>query len=452
MGKHRALTRLRRTLVLQLMIGWVPLVSAAAEPAPGDVVLLRVEGGIGPAVTDYLARGFEKAADDEAAAVVIQLDTPGGLDAATRDINKAILASPIPVIVWVAPGGARAASAGTYILYASHVAAMAPATSLGAATPVAIGGPGGRGGEGEDGGAEPQNAMERKVVNDAVSYLRGIAELRGRNGDFAEAAIREARTLTASQALEAGVIEIIARDLEELLARADGREVKLGERGETAVLVTASRPVREVEPDWRSRFLSVITDPTVAYILLLVGLYGLVLEGYNPGAIVPGVTGAISLLMALYALQVLPVNYAGVALIVLGVGLIAVETFVPSFGALGIGGIVALVAGSVMLYDADVPGFGVPGKLILGIGALSGLAFLGVLYLAVRTRRRPVSTGVHELLDETAVALDDFDGSGHVRVRGEVWQAYSETPIRRGEHLRVMAVEGLRLRVAPRGD
>jgi membrane-bound serine protease (ClpP class) len=443
--------RLLRTLVIHALTWALAVTSASAEgePRPGDVVLLQVQGGIGPATTDYLARGIRNATRDEASAVVIRLDTPGGLDAATRDINQEILSSPLPVIVWVAPGGARAASAGTYILYASHVAAMAPATSLGAATPVAIGGPGGRG---DDEGAERETAMAKKAINDAVSYLRGIAELRGRDAEFAEQAIREARTLTASQALEAGVIEIIAANLDDLLAQAHGREVKIGERGETMTLATADRAVREVEPDWRSKFLSVITDPSMAYILLLIGLYGLVLEGYNPGAIVPGVVGAISLLMALYALQVLPVNYVGVALIVLGVALIAVETFVPSFGALGIGGVVALVAGSVMLFDADVPGFGVPGTLIIGIGAVSAVAFLGVLYLAVRARRRPVTTGVQELLGEVAVVVDDFEGVGRVHVRGETWQAYSDAPLRRGEEVRVLAVEGLSLRVAPRGD
>lgn len=450
--------------------------SLAGRADGGEVVLLQIKGGIGPATSDYIQRGLRDAARDGAPAVVIKIDTPGGLDAATRDINQAIIGSGVPVITWVAPGGARAASAGTYILYASHLAAMAPATSLGSATPVSIGGgdPGGRpparprpgsgegAGEGEGdkapaasddpapGEAQEGNAMSRKVLNDAVAYMRGLAQLRGRNVEFAEAAVRQASTLTAQEALEAGVIEILARDLDDLLAQADGREVGMGERGTPTTLATAGRSVRAVEPDWRNRMLAIITDPSIAYLLLLVGLYGLIFEGYSPGAIVPGVVGAISLLLAAYALQVLPVNYVGVALIVLGVGLMAAEMFVPSFGALGIGGIVALVVGSLMLFDTDVPGFGVPGQLVLGVGAASGLAFLGVLHLAMRARKRPVVTGVDELLGDPGHAIGAFQGKGKVRVRGEVWQAWSEQPVSDGQAVRVLAVDGLTLRVAPR--
>ncbi|MDR7134423.1 membrane-bound serine protease (ClpP class) [Lysobacter niastensis] len=460
---------------------WLVPVLHAAPPVPvgarGEVVLLDIKGGIGPATRDFVIHGLEKARDRNARAVVLRIDTPGGLDAATRDINQAILASDVPVIAWVAPEGARAASAGTYILYACHLAAMAPATALGAATPVSMGGPGpgpmpgaeparkpeqpppGTNGK-PDANAkpdrhEPPDAMSRKAVNDAVAYLRSLAELRQRNAEFAEAAVRDAATLTATQAHAQGVIEILAADLPALLRQADGRRVRLAHR--EVVLAIAGQPVNKLEPDWRSRLLAVITEPTVAYLLLLVGLYGLVFEGYSPGAVLPGVVGAICLLMALYALQVLPVNYAGIALIALGVVLIAVEFAMPSFGALGIGGVVSLVVGSLIMFDTDVPGYGVPGRLVVGIGGASALVFMGMIWLAARARRQPVVTGVEELVGHTAVATRDFqwrefDGRGQVRIRGEDWQAVCDRPISRGQPVRVLALDGLVLRVAPMGE
>lgn len=471
-------TRLRAwllacALLLAPMPTALPQTPAATQ---GGVLLLDIKGGIGPATRDYVANGLRRAAESNAAAVVLRIDTPGGLDAATRDINQAILASGVPVIGWVAPSGARAASAGTYILYACHLAAMAPATSLGAATPVAMGGPGiapervpnppgseppkppAKDSDGRDTSPprdvpshEPDTAMERKAVNDAVAYLRSLAELRGRSADFAEHAVRDAATLTATQAKAQGVVEIIAADTGALLHQAHGRTVRLAQ-GE-AKLDVVHRPVTRVAPDWRARLLAVLTEPTVAYLLLLIGLYGLVFEGYSPGAILPGMVGVICLLLAAYGLQVLPVNYAGVALIVIGVVLIGLEIAMPSIGAAGIGGVVSLLAGSLILFDTDIPGFGVPGGLIVGVGVASALVFMGLLWLAARARRRPVVTGIEELLGGTAVASRDFIGRGQVRIRGEEWQARSDLPVRRGEAVRVLSVDGLVLHVAPdRGD
>jgi len=456
-------------------------VTLGQAPADGNgrALLFELNGPLGPATSDYIVRGIEQAAEEGAELVIIQMDTPGGLDTAMRDIIKAILASPVPVVTWVAPSGSRAASAGTYILYASHVAAMAPATNLGAATPVPVGGqPAAPGDEpapagpddlaGEDGGsgdeaagaadetgadaapAEPspmKGGPEAKAINDAVAYIRGLAEQRGRNADWAERAVREAASLTAERAVEQNVIDLIASDMGALLRAIDGRTVQTpaGER----TIESEGLAVERVAPDWRTELLAIITSPTVAYMLLLAGIYGLIFEGYNPGAILPGVVGAICLLLALYAFQILPVNYAGLALIVFGVLLMIGEIFVPSFGALGIGGIVAFVAGSVILMDTDVPGFGVPVALIGSVALLGGSAVMAIIWFAVRARNQPVVSGREDMVGATAHAATSFEGSGQVRVHGELWSAESSVPVRQGQALRVTDMHGLTLTVEP---
>jgi membrane-bound serine protease (ClpP class) len=445
----------------------VGLLSRPAYPA-GDAsgVLIPVTGPIGPATSDFFVRNLQLAQESGARLVVLRLDTPGGLETSMRDMIQAILAADIPVVAFVAPSGARAASAGTYLMYASHVAAMAPATNLGAATPVQIGGgheggdaPAARPKAGKDGedaardetaAAEPGSALERKAVNDSVAYLRGLAELRGRNAAWAELAVREGASLPADEALAANVIDLIAPDLPELLRAIDGRVVKLQSREVT--LQTAGIVLREVQPDWRTELLQLVTNPNVAYLLMLIGIYGLLLEGYNPGSIVPGVVGAISLLLALFAFQVLSVNYAGLALIALGVLLIVAESFVPSFGALGLGGIVAFVFGSVLLLDNDVPGFSIAWQLVGAMGLAGSLLLLGIVSFAVRARRRPVVSGQEGMMREPAEALEAFEHHGLVRVRGELWNAVTRRPVQAGQVLRIVRIDGLTLEVEPVSD
>ncbi len=434
---------------------------AEAQPVAGTAVLVEIKDAIGPATKDHFLRALAHAEETDARLLVLLLDTPGGLDASMRDMIQGILAAKVPVVTFVAPSGARAASAGTFIMYASHIAAMAPGTNLGAATPVPIGGspPADDKDKAKDkdkaGNKDAEStpasgsAPDRKAVNDAVAYIRSLADLRGRDVEFAEAAVREAASLPAQQALERGVIDLIAGDVTELLAALDGREVKLPH--ETRTLKTAGLVLERFEMDWRTSLLAVLTNPLVAYGLLIIGLYGLMFEGYNPGAIVPGVVGAICLLLGLYALQVLSVNFAGLALVILGVGMMVAEVFAPSFGALGLGGLVAFVIGSIVLMDTDTPGLALNRGLVGGVAAVAGAAMLGTIWMATRARRRPVSTGAEQLVGDVAEATGDFTDHGQVLIYGELWNAVSAKPVARGQRMRIDRVDGLTLHVSPEG-
>ena len=448
--RFHAIRLLAAGLLSALALCFGSATGAVPTPAPPAVVL-TVDGVIGPAAADYVVRGFAAAAERRAALVVIELDTPGGLDGSMRDIIRAILGSSVPVAVYVAPSGARAASAGTYIVYASHVAAMAPGTNLGAATPVTLFGappssperPTGK----EPSEPTPHDTLTTKAVSDAVAYIRALAQMRGRNADWAEQAVRKAVSLPAEQAAQEGVVDLIAYDVPDLLTKADGRTVSLS--GTRMRLETAGLPLVRLDPGWRTRLLGLVTNPDIAYLLFLLGIFGIVFEVTHPGVAAPGVAGTISLLVGLFGLNFLPINYAAAGLVLLGIGLMIAEAFLPTYGALGVGGVAAFAIGSLMLVDTDVPAFRLSLSVVIAMTLVAGSLFLLVLSLLIRARRRPVVTGEAALVGAAGKVLSWSGATGQVQVRGERWQARAEAPLASGQPVRVIGRRGLTLAVEP---
>lgn len=462
---------LRRASALLVVAG---LAFTSIARTEGTAVLLELDGALGVATAEYIIGGIDDARERNANLIILRMDTPGGLMEPMRDIVQAILGSSVPVVTWVSPSGARADSAGTYVLLASHIAAMAPTTHLGAATPVSLMGDDNKdeskplnpfapptlddetteSEEAEEGesDAEPQpsipgSAMNRKVMNDAIAYIRGLAEAHGRNADWAEEAVRTAATLTATEALEKNVIDLIAANQAELLAAVHGREVSVNNKPFT--IDAEALIVESIKPGWRLKVLGTIATPEIAILLLMVGLYGLLFEGYNPGAIIPGVAGVICLLLAAYALQVLPVNYVGLALIIVGLALITAEAFVPSFGALGIGGIAAIIFGSIMMFDSGIPGFGISIAFVTGVALVAGLFLLWLVSFLVKTRRQGAVSGRDRIIGGQGVALESFVGEGKVWLEGETWSATSKKPVEKDQMVVVRNLDGLVLRVDP---
>jgi membrane-bound serine protease (ClpP class) len=439
--KHRLLLSL---LLLLLFCVLHPIASWGTTKQ--KAVLLEINTSINPATQDYIQRGIRYAVGQKSPFVILQMDTPGGLDKSMREIIKDILSSRIPIIAYVAPEGARAASAGTYILYACHIAAMAHATNLGAATPISIGGgfpfpgtPPKEPGKGE----EAKTPMEKKVIGDAVAYIEGLAKLRGHNEEWAEKAVREGVSIDSQEALKLHVIDFIAKDIPDLLKQLNGRVVTI--QGRNILLDTAHVEVEKRELDWRARFLSIITDPTVAYLLLIIGFYGIFFELANPGYVLPGIVGFIAIILALYAFQLLPISYAGLALVIVGIGFILSELYFTSYGILGIGGIVAFVVGSVLLLDIE--GHAIPWGIILGMSTVTVIFFLILLRLVLKVRRQNVVSGLEALVGQIAIVQLDFKGEGRVKVGGELWKANSAVSVKRGQRVKIVSVKGLELYV-----
>ena len=467
-AKHRHKVMWLKSIVLLILVGMLPLAFAEETNSNKQIVVVTISGPIGPATSDYVLHGLEEALNTGAELVVLKMDTPGGLDTAMRDIIQGIISSSVPVATFVSPSGARAASAGTYILYASHIAAMSPATTLGAATPIEIGGmpefPGSppkpsddkpsKDDETDEEDSSDKNdnkhmpsALQRKIVNDAAAYIRGLAQLRGRNVEWAEEAVRSASSLSAEEAIEMNVIDIIANNILDLLEQLNDKPINI--LGHERKLVTKDALIQYIEPDWRTKLLSVITDPNILPILMTLGMLGLIYEMLNPGFVLPGVLGGICILLALYAAQVLPINYAGLALILLGILFMVGEAFAPSFGALGIGGVIAFIIGSIILIDTDFEGYGVSIPFISTFAVANALFFFTILSLVLKSRRKPVVSGSEELIGTTGEVLEAIEKYGRVRVHSESWQAKSQVPILPGQKIRVTGIEGLTLIVEP---
>lgn len=427
-----------------ILIAWILQISVASgENIQSPAFLLKIKGAIGPATQDFIHKEINQAIVEKAPAIIFQLDTPGGLSDSMREIIQDILASPIPIITYVAPSGARAASAGTFIVYASHLAAMAPGTNIGAASPVSVGMPGK---DSENQKKEKLSTEELKAKQDAQAYIRSLAELRGRNVEWAEQAVSKAASLTAQQALQQKVIDIIADNINDLLLKANGKNVQV--QGKIQILQSQAWTIKEIKPNWRIRLLTTITNPSVAYILLIVGVYGLFFEFMNPGFIMPGVAGIIALLLALYAFQLLPIDYAGLALIIVGLGFIIAEIFVPAFGALGIGGAIAFLTGSIMLLKPGGEGFNLPIQLIIAMTVITVLFFLGIIAVAIRARRAPIVSGREGMIGQIGEVVIDHNEIW-VHIMGERWRAICDQELKSGQKIKVTGVQDLKLLVTP---
>jgi membrane-bound serine protease (ClpP class) len=456
-----------RHAIAALVIVLATVLTTPAVAEARQAVVVEIDGAIGPAIADYVTRALAAARPGDTGLVVLRIDTPGGLDTSMREIIRAILASPVPVAAYVAPSGARGASAGTYIAYACAIAAMAPGTNLGAATPIELQGspllpggkpqqpPGGNAGNVTTGpgkaasapNAEPEDTESRKILNDAVAYIRSLAELNGRNADWAAEAVRSAVSISATDALRLHVIDAIADNVPDLLLQIDGRTVIVG--GKPELLSTAGLAVVTVAPDWRTQLLAVITDPNIAYLLMLLGAYGLLFELVNPGTVLPGTIGAISLLVALFALNMLPIDFAGAALVMLGIALMIAEAVIGTFGVLGVGGIVAFIFGSVIMFHGNAPGVGLSLSIVVVATVVSVGFILLVVAVLLGSRRRPAITGGESLIGAGGEAIDWGATAGRVRVNGEIWQAYCHSDLRPGMRIKVTGREGLVLIVEP---
>ncbi len=434
------------TLIVVIFSTIAGIVFAGPANAAQRAVVLDVDGAIGPAVADYIVRELQTVSPDDVGLVVLRLNTPGGLDTSMRKIISAILASPVPVATFVAPSGARAASAGTYIAYASAIAAMAPGTNIGAATPVQLGGGSLLPGSGSDQKSQNKNTDSndtetRKITNDAIAYIRSLATVNGRNADWAADAVRSAVSLPAAEALSLHVIDVIAKDIPDLLGQIDGRTVTVN--GKPQRLATAGLTVERAPPGWRTELFALVTDPDVAFILMLIGIYGIVLEFFSPGAVAPGLIGTISLLVSLYALAFIPINYAGAALVLIGIALMIAEVHIGSFGALGVGGIVAFVIGALMMFPERAPGFSLSAAVVIGAAIASAALILLVLAALLRSRNRPVVTGGEALIGAEGEAVAWEQGEGRVRVQGELWTARANAPLAAGTRIKVVSRDGL---------
>ncbi len=428
-----------RIIRLLFLMGLLVVASIAigAEAATPKIDVLEVKGTINPVLVDYIKRGIEQAEEDRAVACIIQLDTPGGLDTSMRDIVKDIVNARVPVVVYVSPSGSRAASAGVFITMAAHVAVMAPNTAIGAAHPVAVG---------SEGEQEMSEAMEEKVVNDAAAYIRSIAEAHGRNMEWAEKAVRESVSATEQEALELNVIDMVAPDLNALIAQLDGRQVTMLD-GSTVTINTQGATIEDIKMSMIEGFLYAIADPNIAYILLSLAMLGIMVEITNPGLIFPGVVGGICLLLAFYSLGVLPVNYAGVLLIVLAFGLFIAEVFTATFGLFTAGGVTALVIGSLILFKGG-PLFSIDPWLIATVTIILAALFAFIISRVIRAHRRQASTGREELIGKTAVVKVALQPEGTVLFKGERWTAISEKgQVKPGEEVIITRVDGLTLHV-----